>query len=87
MNVDNFKCEKCGGRKSAYFVKAPLRMTLIFIILVSIFIAYFVIDDPGLGLVVMFSGAVASGLLLVTTFRRKCLKCENISKNDIWHIG
>ena len=87
LSADPDRCDVCSGRKTSFVLRGPVRMTAVYIILIEIVIAWFVMDDRELWPFVAFAGGVVAGLLLLSLLRRRCLACEPEWEPKIWHRG
>ena len=85
MDAERFKCKRCGGFKTLFFVRGPIRVVITFVGLVALYIVGFVvISDFGLRVAVMFAGAVLVALPVLTLFRYRCLSCEPEWRQRVW---
>lgn len=87
MDSERNRCRACRGLKTAFFSRAPIRMGAVFAALLAAAVALVVEQDPGLRLVLTYACAVTAGLLLGSTYRLRCLRCEPQWRNRIWHRG
>lgn len=85
MNEQDFTCEKCGGRKRLFFVRAPRLILGTIILLVALFFGIRPqITNPATLALVTYVGLALAMVPALSTLRIRCLDCEPQFKDQTW---
>ena len=77
MNEQDFTCQKCGGRKQIFFVRAPWLILGTILWLVALFVCVRPqITNPTTLALVTYVGIAIALVSALSTLRIRCLECE-----------
>jgi len=85
MNEQDLICEKCGGRKQIFFVRAPGLILGTVLLLVALFVGVRpqITNQTTLALVT-YVGLALALVPALSTLRIRCLNCEPQFKDRTW---
>jgi cobalamin biosynthesis protein CobD/CbiB len=81
MNEQIWQCERCGGRKTLFFERAPRRLIVGLLVSAAVgVILYLVILPSVTGIIsreiAIYLGMLVAGFVAFSALRIRCLKCE-----------